>query len=114
MIDVATYIMMGDLFITGVQFTEDQIQIGFLENRHQQVESAIMQTMIINLERQERWKQTYIALQETLKDLVNDVMVFQREEGKPQRTAEIKTPQERMAQAREEERIRANLGLDDE
>lgn len=111
--DLAMYIMLGDLFVTGVNFTEDQMQVSYLQNRRQQVESAIMETMMINLDGNERWKETFISLQETLKDLVDDVFVHQDSEGKPQRTAQTKSPAERMAQAREEAEYRERLGLKD-
>lgn len=100
--DIAMWIMLSDVFVSGVQFSEDQIQVSYLENRKQQVDSAIMDTMMINLANNDRWRETFVAVQETLKDLIDDVLVHQRTEGKLSRTAAIKTPQERMLQAQEE------------
>lgn len=100
--DLAMWVMQSDVFITGVNFSEDQIQVSYLENRKQQVDSAIMETMMINLPNNPRWRETFIALQESLKDLIDDVLVHQRTDGQVARNAAVKTPQERMLQAQEE------------
>ena len=107
--DIAMHIMMTDVFVSSIQFSEDQVQITYLENRNQQIDSAVMSTMMVQLQANERWRAAYVALQESLVDFVDDVLVHMRTEGKAARTAEIKTPQERMAQAKLEAEMKAQI-----
>lgn len=109
MIDLPFYVASSDLFITNIQFSETEVQISYLQNRKQLIGLGSMEVLMVQLDLNERWQETYIALQETLKDFVDDVLVFQRTEGKTLKSAEIKTPSERMAETRAEARARAFL-----
>lgn len=114
MIDLPMYIATSDVFCSNIQFSETEVQISFLENRKQQIGLGTMEVLMVDVSTNERWKETYVALQETLVDLIDDILVYRRTEGKPINTSEIRSPSERMSEARAQARARAILLGDEE
>lgn len=68
--------MSSGLLVAGVMFGQDQIQIQFMEQRHQTTNGSIEQTLIVNLTPKDQ--RLVDDIQEALADLVDNYLVSLR------------------------------------
>lgn len=64
-------IVMADVFVTSVNFSEGSIEIAFLEHREQTDKAAILRSMMISLEDDERLQDAFRDLQALLCEIVD-------------------------------------------
>lgn len=70
-LEIAQDILTADVYVTSVSFTEDSIEVAFMETRDQTDSVAILRNMLIAVDADPAVKSTYLSLQETLRDLVD-------------------------------------------
>lgn len=63
---------LADVFVTSVSFSEQAMEISFLEHREQTEKAAILRNMMISVEGDERLAQAYRDLQELLCEIVDE------------------------------------------
>jgi hypothetical protein len=65
-------ILKADVFVTSVNFSEQSIEISFLENREQGEEVAMLRNMMVSLAKSEDLQQAFRDLQEMLRDVIDE------------------------------------------